>query len=119
MKTHRLQKESLVRARKLTKEMLHFWKKRDRELADTKRKKEKLDREMKKRLQEEEEQMMQRRRLEFLMQQSEIYAHFMAAKLGVQVEKVEGRDLAKDDRIRARREVRDIINENRRRLGDF
>jgi len=39
----------VVRARKLTKEMLQFWRKRDRELADTKRKKERLDKELKKR----------------------------------------------------------------------
>ncbi len=32
-----------------------FWRKRDRELADLKRKKEKLDKEMRKRQQEEEE----------------------------------------------------------------
>ena len=38
-----------MRAKKLTKEMLIFWKKRDKELADIKRKKEKFDKEMKKR----------------------------------------------------------------------
>jgi len=72
-----------MRARKLTKEMCHFWRKRDKEIADTKKKRERLDKEAKKRQQEEEEALLQKKRLEYLMQQSEIYAHFMATKLGV------------------------------------
>ena len=75
-----------MRARKLTKEMCHYWRKRDKELADSKRKKEKMDKELKKKQQEEEEAMLQKKRLEYLMQQSEIYAHFMATKLGVSEE---------------------------------
>ena len=47
--------------------MIAFWKKRDRELADIKRKKEKLDKEMKKKQQEEEEALLQKKRLEYLM----------------------------------------------------
>ena len=47
---------------KLTKEMCHYWRKRDKEQADSKRKREKIDKEMKKRLQEEEENRMQRKR---------------------------------------------------------
>lgn len=72
-----------MRARKLTKEMCNYWRKRDKEIADSKRKREKQDKETKKRQQEEEEALLQKKRLEYLMQQSEIYAHFMAAKLGV------------------------------------
>lgn len=72
-----------MRARKLTKEMTHFWRKRDKEMADGKRKREKLDKELKKKQQEEEEALLQKKRLEYLMQQSEVYAHFMATKLGV------------------------------------
>jgi len=44
-----LAKESIVRSKKLTKDMLAFWKKRDKELADIKRKKEKFDKELRKR----------------------------------------------------------------------
>ncbi len=65
---------------------MNFWKKRDRELADLKRKKEKFDKEMKKKQQEEEEQLLQKKRLEYLMKQSEIYAHFMANKMGMSTE---------------------------------
>lgn len=38
-----------MRARKLTKEMCQYWRRRDKELADGKRKREKLDKELKKR----------------------------------------------------------------------
>lgn len=71
-----------MRARKLSREMLNFWRKRDRELADGKRKEvskilnlksillilEKLDKELKKKQQEEEEALLQKKRLEYLMQ---------------------------------------------------
>lgn len=120
-----------MRARKLTKEMCHYWRKRDKELADSKRKREKMDKETKKRLQEEEEALLQKKRLEYLMQQSEIYAHFMAAKLGV------SEDLANKkkeilseknspskhkleiDRREAMKNVAGMINENRKRLDEF
>lgn len=49
VKTQRLAKEAPVRAKKITKDMLSYWKRRDRELADIKRKKEKFDKELKKR----------------------------------------------------------------------
>lgn len=75
-----------MRCKKLTKDVMHFWKKRDRELADLKRKKEKFDKEMRKKQQEEEENLLQKKRLEYLMKQSEIYAHFMAVKVGMGAE---------------------------------
>jgi len=48
--------------------MAHFWRKRDKEMADGKRKREKLDKELKKKQQEEEEALLQKKRLEYLMQ---------------------------------------------------
>lgn len=65
------------------------------------------------------------------MQQSEIYAHFMAKKVGVADDqnKVFGSDdeepTKKDkkkfkiDKEAARKNVRNIINENRKRLQEF
>lgn len=35
-----------MRAKRLTKEMMNYWKKRDKEIADLKRKKEKVEKEM-------------------------------------------------------------------------
>lgn len=67
-----------MRAKKLLKEVATFWRKRDRESADHKKKKEKLDREIKKKQEEEKEALLQKKRLEFLMRQSDIYSHFMA-----------------------------------------
>ena len=119
-----------MRARKLTKEMCHYWRKRDKEQADSKRKREKIDKEMKKKMQEEEEALLQKKRLEYLMQQSEIYAHFMATKLGVadDLQKAKGdhvisKSPAKHkvdiDMRAARANVAGIINENRKRLEQY
>lgn len=63
--------------------MMTFWKKRDKEITDLKRRKEKVEKEMRRRLEEEREAILQKKRLEFIMQQSEIYAHFMSKKLGL------------------------------------
>ena len=130
VRTQRLAKESVMRARKLTKEMSHYWRKRDKEMADSKRKRERLDKEQKKRQQEEEEAMLQKKRLEYLMSQSEIYAHFMATKLGVSedVNKLK-QEMASTstspvkrvdvDQRAARIHIAGMINENRKRLDDF
>jgi DNA helicase INO80 len=111
--------------------MLAFWKKRDKELADIKRKKEKFDKELKKRQQEEEEALLQRKRLEYLMKQSEIYAHFMANKMGMNEElKEQKRDVLAEelknnykrvevDEANARKRMAKMINEDKRRLRHF
>jgi DNA-binding domain len=36
-----------MRAKKITREMMNFWKRRDKEMADVKRKKEKIEKEIK------------------------------------------------------------------------
>jgi len=67
VRVQRNAKECVMRAKKLTREMLSFWRRRDKELADMKRKKERFDKEQKKKLQEEEEMLLQKKRLEYLM----------------------------------------------------
>lgn len=131
LKSHRLQKESTVRIKKLTREVLTFWKKRDRELADLKRKKEKMEKEIRKQQEKQEEQDLQKRRLEYLMQQSEIYAHFMANKMGMggdqkkeqleqrAVEEEHGLQRVQVDQESARRKMAQMINEDRDRLREF
>ena len=111
--------------------MLAFWKKRDKELADIKRKKDKFDKELKKRQQEEEEALLQKKRLEYLMKQSEIYAHFMANKMGMTEElKNEKKDVlameqqnnykrVEIDELNARKRMAKMINEDKRRLKHF
>ena len=120
-----------MRAKKLTREMLVFWKRRDKELADMKRKKEKFDKETKKKQQEMEETLLQKKRLEYLMKQSEIYAHFMANKMGMQKEMKEqkgdvleaeaqaGYKRAEVDEGNARKRMAKMINEEKRRLREF
>lgn len=64
-------------------EMVSYWRKRERELNEIKRRKEKLEAELRRREEEEKESLLQKKRLEFLMKQSDLYAHFMAQKLGI------------------------------------
>lgn len=63
--------------------MMTFWKKRDKEITDLKKRKDKMEKELRRRMEEEREAELQKKRLEFIMQQSEIYAHFMSKKLGL------------------------------------
>jgi chromatin-remodeling ATPase INO80 len=48
--------------------MMTYWKKRDKEITDLKRKKEKVEKELRRRLEEEREAILQKKRLEFIMQ---------------------------------------------------
>ena len=60
-----------------------YWRKKEKELVEIRKKKEKLEAELKKRDDEEQETKQQQRRLVFILRQSELYSHFMATKLGV------------------------------------
>ena len=82
-KSQKSAREYVFRAKRMHKEMLVFWRKRERELNELRKKKEKLEAEIRKKAEEERETLLQRRRLEFLMKQSDIYAHFMSQKLGI------------------------------------
>uniref|UniRef100_A0A8D3A445 Chromatin-remodeling ATPase INO80 n=1 Tax=Scophthalmus maximus TaxID=52904 RepID=A0A8D3A445_SCOMX len=62
-------KETLPRARRLTKEMMLYWKKYEKEALEQR----KLDEEMR-------EAKRQQRKLNFLITQTELYAHFMSGK---------------------------------------
>ena len=79
---------------------MNFWKKRDKEITDLKRRKEKVEKEMRKKLEEEREAVLQKKRLEFIMQQSEIYAHFMSKKLGLSDEVQKQKQMDVDDEQR-------------------
>lgn len=60
--------------------------------------------------------MLQKKRLEFLMRQSDIYAHFMAKKLGINQE---GGQEVKDDDDQAIMNIQKMINERRLELTDY
>lgn len=86
---------------------------------------------MKKRQQEEEEALLQKKRLEYLMKQSEIYAHFISVKTN----QAEDLEKAKKechqeeeqsnvkrvvvDEVNARRRIAQIINEDKNRKNEW
>ena len=57
-----------MRAKRLNREMMNYWKKRDKEIADLKKKKERLEILQRKKIEEEKEALLQKKRLEFIMQ---------------------------------------------------
>lgn len=126
MKTVR---EFTLRAKKLQREVAVFWRKRGRELNDLKKRKEKLENEMKRREEEKRESELHKKRLAFLMKQSDIYAHFMAKKLGIHTNSEEAQqnpdDLERDfkdveiDEEQALANVSDIINSQKRHVESY
>ncbi|CAD8058829.1 unnamed protein product [Paramecium sonneborni] len=121
-KCQKYQKDFMIRAKKLSKEAQAYWRKRDKELIEIKKRKEKLEQDRKKKEEEEREQILQQKRLEFLMKQSDIYAHFMAKKLGInldiQIQNTNGY-IEEIDELKAFESVQKVINDNRRQLQQF
>jgi DNA helicase INO80 len=83
IKSHKLEKEALLRAKRVHRDVLTYWRKREKEIVEMKRKRERIEREIKKKEEEQREALLMKKRLEFLITQSNIYANFMARKLGV------------------------------------
>uniref|UniRef100_A0A8C2KU13 Chromatin-remodeling ATPase INO80 n=1 Tax=Cyprinus carpio TaxID=7962 RepID=A0A8C2KU13_CYPCA len=73
-------KETLPRARRLTKEMLLYWKKYDKVEKEHRKRAEKEALEQRKLDEEMREAKRQQRKLNFLITQTELYAHFMGGK---------------------------------------
>ncbi|XP_078262225.1 chromatin-remodeling ATPase INO80 isoform X1 [Rhinoraja longicauda] len=73
-------KETLPRARRLTKEMLLYWKKYDKVEKEHRKRAEKEALEQRKLDEEMREAKRQQRKLNFLITQTELYAHFMSRK---------------------------------------
>jgi len=107
MASQRAMKEAVWRAKRLTREMQSHWRKYEREEKQQKRAKEKVALEQRKMDIEILEAKRQQRKLNFLITQTELYAHFMAGKLGHQSEDTETTILSKldsdikEDRLRA------------------
>ena len=136
VKSQRMHREYQFRAKRMQKEMLVYWRKRERELNEIKKRKEKLESELKRREEEERESMLQKKRLEFLMKQSDIYAHFMARKLGIAIHtdekpmeamdkpisSIEGEGRKLDIEIDEKAAIENVhmmINEQREKLMNF
>ncbi|TMW54018.1 hypothetical protein DOY81_000886 [Sarcophaga bullata] len=82
MHSQKVMKETVWRAKRLTREMLSYWKRYERVERDTRRRMEKEAEEQRKMDVELIEAKRQQRKLNFLITQTELYAHFMSKKLG-------------------------------------
>ncbi|KAK6945255.1 DBINO domain [Dillenia turbinata] len=76
----RLMRGASIRTRKLARDVLVFWKRVDKEMAELRKKEEKEAAEALKREQELREAKRQQQRLNFLLSQTELYSHFMQNK---------------------------------------
>lgn len=81
MQSQKNMKETLWRTKRLTREMQSYWKRYDRVERETKRRMEKEAEEQRKMDVEIIEAKRQQRKLNFLITQTELYAHFMSRKL--------------------------------------
>lgn len=76
----KLMRGAAIRTRKLARDMVIFWKRVDKEMAEVRKKEEREAAEALKREQELREAKRQQQRLNFLIQQTELYSHFMQNK---------------------------------------
>ncbi|KAI9111492.1 hypothetical protein K1719_017182 [Acacia pycnantha] len=79
----KFKKSVAIRTRRLAKDVLMFWKRSDKEMAELRKKEEKEAAEALKREQELREAKRQQQRLNFLIQQTELYSHFMQNKSNI------------------------------------
>lgn len=90
-------KETVWRAKRLTREMQGYWKRYDRVERETRRRMEKEAEEQRKQDVERIESKRQQRKLNFLITQTELYAHFMSKKLANYSEEEQARILSQLD----------------------
>ncbi|KAE8098737.1 hypothetical protein FH972_016778 [Carpinus fangiana] len=76
----KLMRGAAIRTRKLTRDMLLYWKRVDKEMAEIRKREEREAAEALRREQELREAKRQQQRLNFLIQQTELYSHFMQNK---------------------------------------
>ncbi|XP_038720061.1 chromatin-remodeling ATPase INO80-like [Tripterygium wilfordii] len=80
----KLMRGAAIRTRKLARDMLLFWKRVDKEMVEVRKREEREAAEAFKREQELREAKRQQQRLNFLIQQTELYSHFMQNKTNLQ-----------------------------------
>lgn len=136
MESQKRQKETIWRAKKLTREMLSYWKKFDRVERENRRRQEKEAEEQRKMDVELVEVKRQQRKLNFLITQTELYAHFMSHKgelssqeeqniLSQLDENIPQRSLAIDNydselmKLQAQKNVQDAFIADRNRTKEF
>ncbi|KAH8292007.1 hypothetical protein KR054_003340 [Drosophila jambulina] len=108
LNSQRIMKETVWRAKRLTREMLAYWKRYERVERDQRRKQEREAEEQRKQDVELIEVKRQQRKLNFLITQTELYAHFMSKKLGQGSEEDQLRILSQlDEETNARLALQD------------
>lgn len=130
-------KETLWRSKRLTREMQSYWKRYDRVERETRKRMEKEAEEQRKMDVEMIEAKRQQRKLNFLITQTELYAHFMSRKLkksspGEQLLILSQLDEEKNPRLasiddydseamkaKAKKNARDAFNNERARTKQF
>jgi len=80
-RTAKANKDIQVKAKRLMREMLVFWKKNEREERDVRKREQKEATDRAKIEEEKREAARQARKLEFLISQTELYSHFVGNKL--------------------------------------
>ena len=80
-RTSKAAKDTQAKARRVTREMLIYWKRNDREEGVSRKKAEKEAMDKAKAEEEKREAARQARKLEFLITQTELYSHFVGNKL--------------------------------------
>lgn len=81
VKTTKAQKDQLTKARRCMREMLNFWKKNEREERNLRLRAEQEALQRAKKEEEEREAKRQARKLNFLINQTELYSHFIGRKI--------------------------------------
>ena len=115
MESQRAMKEAFWRAKRLTREMQAAWRRQEREEKQKNKAKEKAAQEQRKHDIELLEAKRQQRKLNFLITQTELYAHFMAGKLG---EKSQEKGKEDEKRILSQLDS-DIMDERLRDLDSY
>jgi len=95
--SQKIMKENIYRAKRIAREIQSYWKKSEKEEKQLKRAKEKVEQEQRRQDIELIEAKRQQRKLNFLITQTELYAHFMAGKIGQKSEQTEKSILSKLD----------------------
>ncbi|KAL1225590.1 Chromatin-remodeling ATPase INO80 [Cardamine amara subsp. amara] len=79
-RSYKMPRSAPIRTRKISRDMLLYWKRHDKQMAEERKKQEKEAAEALKREQEFREAARQQQRLNFLIKQTELYSHFMQNK---------------------------------------
>lgn len=137
LESQKKMKETAWRAKRLTREMLAYWKRYDRVERETRRRLEKEAEEQRKMDVELIEVKRQQRKLNFLITQTELYAHFMSKKAGTVSQEEQQRILSQLDeemnprlaaiddydcelmKFKVKKNVRDALDTERARTREF